>query len=716
MIQGEREGEEEIDFTTDFELQQQEAAREAEGLEDFEEDYIAEYKKNKIDEQIIDFLDQSKYKQLIDDIIIEQKTSLEVDYRDLHNFIGDLERRLLENPKVFLKYFQQVLYQLDSKWDWNYFKESKYFSIQISNYVNRKEISKIRVDLINQFITFRGIVQRQSEIRPYIQKFYMRCPNCKTGKYTAYPDATCYRCDKEKNMIPIKDKHIYTDSILIRVQELNEDLKGALPKYVECVILGDLVDKVKAGGKITVTGFVGLREVKGSMNVFLKYFVVVHVNNVEPITTNDLKLELEQTRITEEDEKEILQFKKLPRHQKLEILQNSYAPAVYGHLDVKLVLELCIIGGGKILVDGVLIRERIHTLLIGDPSISKTQLLKFGELISVGSMYASGRGTSATGLTAAAIKDNDGTFSLQPGYLIFANNTVLWFDEADKLKPEVLSHLHQSMEEGQVSLAKGGQIATLNANTTIVSAMNPKGSRYALDLSVIDNLSDIPDSFLTRFDFIFIMLDKINREGDKMVSRHIDSIIIDRIIPNYGIDIMSTVKLRKYLEYVKLQDIDPSFTPTARTLLEEYYIDKRQKSTPEAIAISARMKQGMLRACRALARLLLDRVVDSFHVDIVIKLIDTIFETVLKDEDGNYNISQIEGKTSGKLRGTKIIIEICKRLMEDFPKNKLPKGSMMLILSQEYKVTQKKAFELVDTAVFEGIIRTSSENHIEFLH
>lgn len=1092
-----------IDYTTDFELAQ-ETAREAEELEEFESEIIARYKEEKLNEQIEEFLEKPKFMEQFSYLQSEEKNSLIINFEDLFNYIGTLSTRLLENPKVFLKYFQQVLYELDKRKQWGYFHETKYFSVRISNYVNRKEVSKIRVGLNNQFITFRGIVQRQSEIRPYVVNFYMRCSKCKTFRYTTYPVADCLRCDNLPKMVPISDKHIFTDSVIIMVQELNEDLKGALPKAVKCVVLGDLVDEIKAGGKITITGFVALQEIRNKLNDFLKYSVVVNVNNVEPIASNDLKLSLEETQVTQEDEKEILEFKKLSQQERLDILTNSYAPSIYGHNDVKTTLLLSLIGAGKIYVEGVPIRDRIHVLLIGDPSCvlkdsniilsngqiitidkfenfdfekqkikvytgqntkgignviqfvkykkqpvieiilesgkritgtynhplrtfnkktreyewkrldelkiedklkvttkiyctfdneietefksikginngnknyklpvnvnedlaalmgyiigdgsndgqykirysiqeneleflesklnnicvslfdyipkkqiivntshilighnhqrhliipkynkcydyyiysneictnlsflkdrripqlifkssdriisvflkwlfqadgtvynngrnkggisyksinldllldiqlillrfgihsriienqltirrgesiqkfynhigfidnkknkklkqlsddakiferrgkqilekiisieykkefhdvydivvdkyhsfiangivshntAKTQLLKFGELITVGSFYASGSGTTATGLTAAAIKEPDGTFALQPGYLIFANGTTLWFDEVDKVKPEVLGHLHQSMEDGLVSLAKGGTIATLNANTTIVSAMNPKGSRYDEQLPVIENIDtkNIPDSFLTRFDFIFIIIDKIDKELDRKVSQHIDSIVVDRVIPTYGINIMSTVKLRKYIEYVKLKNIDPTFSKSALQKLEDYYIAKRQKSTPDTIAISPRMKQGMLRSCRSVARLLLDRMVGDFHADMVIGLMDRLFESILKDEDGNYNVQQLVGKTGGKLRGTRALYEICKRLIkdEDYPINRLPKTKVIMILTQEYKFTEKKAHELIDVAISQGIIRTPLEGKLEYLH
>ena len=68
---------------------------------------------------------------------------------------------------------------------------------------------------------------------------------------------------------------------------------------------------------------------------------------------------------------------------------------------------LCLLMGGskKILPDGMRLRGDINVLLLGDPGTAKSQLLKFIEKVSPISVYTSGKGSSAAGLTASVQRD-----------------------------------------------------------------------------------------------------------------------------------------------------------------------------------------------------------------------------------------------------------------------------------------------------------------------
>ena len=67
--------------------------------------------------------------------------------------------------------------------------------------------------------------------------------------------------------------------------------------------------------------------------------------------------------------------------------------------------------------------------------------------------------------------------------------------------------LHEAMEQQTVSVAKAGIICSLNARTAILAAANPVHSRYDPKLSVVDNVK-LPPTLLSRFDLIFLVLDK----------------------------------------------------------------------------------------------------------------------------------------------------------------------------------------------------------------
>ena len=109
--------------------------------------------------------------------------------------------------------------------------------------------------------------------------------------------------------------------------------------------------------------------------------------------------------ITQEDEEKITQMARQPDI--YEKISKSVASAIFGHEDIKKAIACLLFGGSpKKLPDGMKLRGDINVLLLGDPSVAKSQFLKFVERVAPISVYTSGKGSSAAGLTAAVIKDS----------------------------------------------------------------------------------------------------------------------------------------------------------------------------------------------------------------------------------------------------------------------------------------------------------------------
>lgn len=79
------------------------------------------------------------------------------------------------------------------------------------------------------------------------------------------------------------------------------------------------------------------------------------------------------------------------------------------------------------------------------------------------------------------------------------------------------------MEQQTVSVAKAGIIATLNARTSVLASANPVGSRYNPRLSIVDNIH-LPPSLISRFDLIYLVLDKAEEANDRRLARHLLSL------------------------------------------------------------------------------------------------------------------------------------------------------------------------------------------------
>lgn len=66
--------------------------------------------------------------------------------------------------------------------------------------------------------------------------------------------------------------------------------------------------------------------------------------------------------------------------------------------------------------DGTRIRGDIHLLIIGDPGTAKSQTLQFAARVAPRSVYTTGKGSTAAGLTAAVVREkNTGDYYLEAG-------------------------------------------------------------------------------------------------------------------------------------------------------------------------------------------------------------------------------------------------------------------------------------------------------------
>jgi DNA replication licensing factor MCM4 len=79
------------------------------------------------------------------------------------------------------------------------------------------------------------------------------------------------------------------------------------------------------------------------------------------------------------------------------------------------------------------------------------------------------------------------------------------------------------MEQQTISIAKAGIICQLNARTAILASANPIHSKYDPKLSVVQNIK-LPPTLLSRFDLIYLMLDRHNEAYDRRLANHIISL------------------------------------------------------------------------------------------------------------------------------------------------------------------------------------------------
>ncbi len=517
-----------------------------------------------------------------------------------------------ESPEIFVTRVKQSVIEyvttISQKQLKDVVKAMRSFTVKITD-ASHLKLNEWSPEYEGIPVSVECLVMAMHKRETYIKSINTICYGCRhqailtpdvvTGEIGTAPRCMNEDCDHYKQDYKIQPESIKTSYIQkIIIEEPMEEAKHGQPVVFNCEIKDNDILTTHLGQRIKVIG----------------YFR--SVINLEK-TTNEIIIKSINTMPAEEVDQILPEPQNLNAYKQLakegdiiEHLTESFSPEIYGEKLAKEAVIISLLGGTK---QGRL-RGRIHCILIGDPSVGKTKILEFVTMVTQGSAYVNGGMSSAAGLTVG-MDTVEGKRIPRAGPVAKCSGSFVCIDEMSRMRKEDLASLHDAMEDGHIHYTKGGYDLHILADTTIISAANPKADRYRPAFSVVDNIG-LPETILSRDDLKVLMRDIPDTIED---TRKFDHILMMRNPATRKPDVMSVKEITGFLNYAR--KIEPTMGEDAEIKAKKFYLSLRVLDQDEkSIPIDTRLGEAILRIATAYAKWHLSTTVTDKHIDLAIEL------------------------------------------------------------------------------------------------
>ncbi|KIY50330.1 DNA replication licensing factor cdc19 [Fistulina hepatica ATCC 64428] len=578
----------------------------------------------------------SVYGQRIRNLGETNSESLEVSYLHLFQSKPILAYFLTNCPSAMLEIFDEVALSAILVYYPAYQRIHEEVHVRISDLPLSYTLRDLRRVHLNNLVRVSGVVTRRSGVFPQLKTIKFDCKGCGAVLGPFAQDAArevkvsyCPYCESRGPFALNSEQTIYRNYQRMTLQESPSSVPaGRLPRQREVILLWDLIDSAKPGEEVEITGvyrnnFDATLNSRNGFPVFSTIIEANHVNKKEDLFA--------AFRLTEEDEKEMRALARDDRIRKRII--KSIAPSIYGHEDIKTAIALSLFGGVPKDVNNKLrIRGDINVLLLGDPGTAKSQFLKYAEKTAHRSVFATGQGASAVGLTASVRKDPiTREWTLEGGALVLADKGTCLIDEFDKMNDADRTSIHEAMEQQTISISKAGIVTTLQARCAIIAAANPVRGRYNPTIPFQQNV-ELTEPILSRFDILCVVKDTVDPVADELLARFVVGSHL-RSHPSFEketdeMDVGTTLDadlipqdvLRKYIMYAR-EKVRPKLYDLDQEKMSRLFSDLRRESLATgSFPITVRHLESMIRMAEASAKMSLREYVRSDDIDLAIEV------------------------------------------------------------------------------------------------
>lgn len=563
---------------------------------------------------------------------------------------------------------------------------------------------------IKKMVSVRGMVTRVGPLEPDLELAQFRCQQCKFEPEPVQAEGgrlteprKCSNCNATGSLELVHNRSRYHARQVVKLQEAPEAVpEGETPHTVTMCSYDALVDGVKPGDRVEVTGRYCAQSVRVSEKqrtlraIYRTYIDAMHYKTKHsPSAISTLGSDASASGNHGLSDERVRMVQSVAQQPGVyDRLVASLAPSIWEMEDVKKGVLCQLFGGNSKALgkgqqsdargteqgesSGKTFRGDLNVLLVGDPGVSKSQLLSHVHSIAPRGIFTSGRGSSAVGLTAYVTKDPDSKqMVLESGALVLSDRGVCCIDEFDKMSESARACLHEVMEQQTVSVAKAGIIATLNARTSVLACANPVESRYNPRKSVVDNIH-LPPTLLSRFDLIYLMLDRPEERKDRKLAQHLFRLHMhggpgDISSQNGGI---SQSLLADYIAYAR-HCVFPELGQNARARLVDGYMEMRQlgglsgrsgsSASASAVTATPRQLESLIRISEALARAeLRDEVLES-DVDEAIRLVKVALQQAAVDpRTGMVDLDKLyTGQSAKEREEVQKVADCVREVLED---------------------------------------------------